>query len=148
MLQMTTATTATSGATAWATAASRGATFTAQASRMRLATDTAERRRGLRVAQLRPVKMLDMAAGRTVAGQTLDVSATGLRVELPAGTGLRIGSVLGIHVGLSRIGERLANRRQMIPVRVVWIDHDAGRPGHLVAGVEFATGISSQRDAA
>ena len=118
------------------------------ACRMRLSTDTSERRRGLRVRQARPVKLLDMAKGRTVAGQTLDVSATGLRVELPAGSGLRVGEVLGIHVGLSRIGERLANRREMVPVRVVWIDRDGGRDGFLTAGVEFSASIGAQRDAA
>ena len=146
MLQLTTTTT--TGNTTWAPSMSRAAAFTAQATRMRLATDTAERRRGVRVAQLRPVKMLDLAAGRTTAGQTLDVSATGMRVELPAGTGLRVGAVLGLHVGLSRVGERLPNRRQMVPVRVVWVDAAGGRPGHLTAGVEFATGIGAQRDAA
>ena len=118
------------------------------ACRMRLSTDTSERRRGLRVRQARPVKLLDMAKGRTVAGQTLDVSTTGLRVELPAGSGLRVGEVLGIHVGLSRIGERLANRREMVPVRIVWIDHDGGREGFLMAGVEFSASIGAQRDAA
>ena len=130
--------------TAVVTAAEPPVTF----GRMRLASDSAERRRGLRVRQARPVKLLDAVAGRTVAGQTMDVSVTGMRVELPAGAGLRVGEVLGVHVGLSRIGERLANRRQMVPVRVVWLDRDGGRDGFMVAGVEFATGIAAQRDAA
>ena len=116
---------------------------------MRLATDTAERRRGLRVAQARPVKVLDAIGGRTLVGETVDVSATGLRVQLPAEAGLRVGEVLGIHVGLSRIGERLANRRQMIPVRIVWVGKpDSRRRGTVQAGVEFATGIGAQLDAA
>jgi hypothetical protein len=131
-------TTTTDAAATWATAGPW------TAGRMRMSTDTAERRRGLRV--------LDVTAGRTVVGQTLDVSATGLRIELPnigaggdAG-GVRVGEVLGIHVGLSRIGERLANRRQMIPVRVVWVSRSDHGPTR--AGVEFATAIGAQRDAA
>ena len=83
-----------------------------------------------------------------MVGQTLDVSTTGLRIELPAATGLRVGDVLGIHVGLSRVGERLANRRGMVPVRIVWVDHEAGRDGHVLAGVEYAATIDAQRDAA
>jgi hypothetical protein len=139
-------TTTTDAAATWATAGPW------TAGRMRMSTDTAERRRGLRVRQVRPVKLLDVTAGRTVVGQTLDVSATGLRIELPnigaggdAG-GVRVGEVLGIHVGLSRIGERLANRRQMIPVRVVWVSRSDHGPTR--AGVEFATAIGAQRDAA
>ncbi len=128
---------------------SNAASWGSKAKRMRLATDTAERRRGLRVAQARPVKVLDAIGGRTLVGETIDVSATGLRVQLPANAALRVGEVLGIHVGLSRIGEKLANRRQMIPVRVVWVGKpDARREGSLVAGVEFATGIGAQLDAA
>ena len=136
-------------ATTWTTGAS-SASWGAQARRMRLATDTAERRRGLRVAQARPVKVLDAIGGRTLVGQTVDVSATGLRVQLPAEAALRVGEVLGIHVGLSRIGERLANRRQMIPVRVVWVSRPGGngKGTGVVAGVEFATAIGAQLDAA
>ena len=62
------------------------------AGRMRLATETAERRRGLRVRQARPVKLLDLALTRTIVGRTVDVSATGLRVELTGGAGLRTGT--------------------------------------------------------
>ena len=125
------------------------ASWGAQAKRMRMATDTAERRRGLRVAQSRPVKVLDAIGGRTLIGNTVDVSATGLRVQLPAEAALRVGEVLGIHIGLSRVGERLANRRQMVPVRVVWVDRPSGKFNtSLVAGVEFATGIGAQLDAA
>ena len=106
----------------------------------------AERRRGLRVSQARPVKVLDAVGGRTLVGETVDVSATGLRVHLPAEAYLRVGEFLGINVGLSRIGERLANRRQLVPVRVVWVRKTDGKD--VVAGVEFATGIGAQLDAA
>ena len=138
----------TTTATVWGNQ-NNAASWASQARRMRLATDTAERRRGLRIAQARPVKVLDAIGGRTLVGETIDVSATGLRVQLPANAVLRVGEVLGIHVGLSRIGERLANRRQMIPVRIVWVGKpDARRNGTVLAGVEFATGIGAQLDAA
>ena len=148
MLQLTTTTTtANPHAAGWGRIGG-GAGLTEQARRMRLASETAERRRGLRVSQARPVKVLDAVGGRTVVGETVDVSATGLRVSLPAEASLRVGEVLGIAVGLSRIGERLANRRQMIPVRVVWVRPAAGKRKGVVAGVEFATGIGAQLDAA
>src|SRR5882762_2929331 len=82
----------------------------------------AERRRGLRIPQDRPIKIYEPSAARYFGGKTHDVSATGLRLELPASTPIRPGKVLTIHVGLSRSGESLANRRQMIPARVVWVD--------------------------
>jgi hypothetical protein len=41
-------------------------------------TDGTERRRGLRIAQARPVKIFEHASNRYFPGQTMDVSATGL----------------------------------------------------------------------
>jgi hypothetical protein len=110
--------------------------------------DGSERRRGLRIAQLRPVKVLDTLAGKYFGGQTRDISATGLRIELPAHATVRMGETLSIHVGLSADGSSLANRRQMIPARVVWISR--GFPGRktITAGVEFAASIGAQLDAA
>ena len=68
----------------------RAATAERRRPAVRMAVD--ERRRGLRVAQARPVKVLDGAAGRTLVGETVDVSVTGLRVRLAAGgAGLRCG---------------------------------------------------------
>src|SRR5215211_2600382 len=69
---------------------------------------TDERRRGLRVRQARPVKVYEAAGARYFGGQTEDISATGLRIELPASAHLRPGEVLNIHVGLSRGGLMLA----------------------------------------
>jgi len=52
-------------------------------------------------------------------------------------------------VGLSHRGETLANRRQMMPVRVVWVSRDpAGKSATLEAGVEFMANIAARRDAA
>ena len=108
-----------------------------------------ERRRGLRVRQHRPVKVFEPLGSRYFGGQTGDISATGLRIELPSYAAVRPGETLSIHVGLSHRGETLANRRQMIPVRVVWVNRDAsGRSGKLEAGVEFMANIAARRHAA
>jgi hypothetical protein len=107
-----------------------------------------ERRRGLRVRQHRPVKVFEPAAGRFFGGQTEDVSSTGLRIELPAWAPLRPGETLNIHVGLTARGQSLANRRHMIPARVVWVNRLAGKGARLEAGVEFLTSIAAHLDAA
>lgn len=106
----------------------------------------AERRRGLRIAQQRPVKVYEPWSARYIGGQTRDVSATGLRIELPVSAPVMAGKMLSIHVGLDRHGQTLANRRQMIPARVVWVDRSAGTK--LTAGVEFMPSIAAHLDAA
>lgn len=113
-------------------------------------TECVERRRGLRIRQNRPVKIFDAAAARYFGGQTEDISATGLRVELPAYAPIRPGDTLSVHVGLSALGQSLANRRQMIPARVVWVNRDDNRilGGRIEAGVEFLSGIAARLDAA
>ena len=113
-------------------------------------TDDSERRRGLRILQTRPIKVYEPMAARYFGGQTSDVSSTGLRVELPASMAVRPGKLLSVHVGLSASGEPLANRRQMIPARVVWVDRSkvgAAKPT-LFAGVEFLASIAAHLDAA
>ncbi len=107
-----------------------------------------ERRRGLRIRQHRPVKVFEPGVGRYFGGQTEDISATGLRLELPLWATVRPGETLSIHVGLSRKGESLANRRQMIPARIVWVHRAAGRRAYLEAGVEFLSSIAAHLDAA
>jgi len=112
-------------------------------------TLVSERRRGMRVPQSRPVKVFDAAAARYFGGQTHDLSAAGLRIELPAYAPIRPGDRLSIHVGLDRTGNPLANRRQMMPVRVVWVNRDdKWISGKLQAGVEFLVGIAAHLDAA
>ena len=116
---------------------------------MRTEVRHAERRRGLRIRQARPVQIFEPAASRYYGGQTEDVSTTGLRVELPASAPLQQGEVLSIHVGPSLCGQSLANRRQMMPARVIWVDrNEAIRSGRLTAGVEFLASIAAQLDAA
>ena len=109
--------------------------------------EEAERRRGLRVRQARPIKVYDPASAKYFGGQTEDIGATGLRVELPVSAGLYPGKVINVHVGLNRDGSTLPNRRQMIPVRVVWVDRTFGRQ-FAIAGVEFVTSIAAHLDAA
>jgi hypothetical protein len=110
--------------------------------------DGSERRRGLRIQQNRPVKILGTQGGKYFGGQTKDISSTGLRLELPAHAVVRCGETLSIHVGLNSSGGSLANRRQMIPARVVWISRSNPRAPTLMAGVEFAATLSAQADAA
>jgi hypothetical protein len=107
----------------------------------------AERRRGLRIRQERPIKLYEPTASRYLGGQTQDNSSTGLRIELPAWAALRTGHVVNVHVGLNQRGESLANRRQMIPARVVWVRTGAAA-GRVLAGVEFLSSIAAHLDAA
>lgn len=108
-----------------------------------------ERRRGLRIQQARPVKVLEPTSGRYFGGQTHDVSATGLKIELPASTPVVPGHVLAIHVGLNEHGQSLANRRAMIPARVVWVDRSRNLSNQrLTAGIEFISSIAAHLDAA
>lgn len=117
--------------------------------KLREDVDGMERRRGLRIRQSRPVKVFEPLGARYFGGQTEDVSTTGLRIELPLYATVQPGETLSIHVGLSRSGETLANRRQMLPARVVWVNRRAGRArGRLEAGVEFLSNISAGLDAA
>ncbi len=108
---------------------------------------SADRRRGMRVRQARPVKVHHAAAGRYLPGRTLDVSATGLKVELPASAAVSPGTLVNIHVGLSDQGSSLANRRTMMPARVVWVERiPSGRAARV--GLEFVTSLDARRDAA
>ena len=118
-------------------------------STMQLAdADGVERRRGLRIRQQRPVKVLEPISARYFGGQTRDVSSTGLRIELPISAPVRPGEVLSIHVGLNGAGESLAHRRQMMPAKVVWVVRTRGGKGKLTAGIEFLASIAAHLDAA
>jgi hypothetical protein len=110
--------------------------------------DGIERRRGLRIMQERPIKVYEPTAARYFGGQTQDVSTTGLRLELPASMPVRPGKLLSIHVGLNDAGQPLANRRQMIPARVVWVTRSSDATRTVSAGIEFLASIAAQLDAA
>jgi hypothetical protein len=113
------------------------------------AFDASERRRGLRIRQDRPIKVFEPVTARYFGGQTRDISATGLRIELPPSAALRPGRLLNVHVGLDSAGHSLANRRQMIPARIVWIrPPTAQAPTRVMAGIEFLSSIAARMDAA
>jgi len=111
--------------------------------------DGIERRRGMRIRQSRPIKIFEPTAARYFGGQTSDVSSTGLKIELPAAMPVKAGKLVSIHVGLNELGQPLANRRQMIPARVVWVDRPESMATRTVmAGIEFLASISAKLDAA
>jgi hypothetical protein len=110
-------------------------------------TGTSERRRGLRIRQARPIRVYEPAGSRYFGGQTEDISATGLRIELPISAHVHPGKVISVHVGLNRDGSILPNRRQMMPARVVWVDRSF-TCDYAIVGVEFLTNIAAHLDAA
>ena len=112
-----------------------------------LSLENSERRRGLRVRQARPVKVYEAIGARYFGGQTEDISATGLRIELPSSAAVHTGKVINLHVGLTREGSILPNRRHTMPARIVWVDRSFTR-GYTVVGVEFLTNITAHLDAA
>ena len=62
---------------------------------------------------------------------------------------VRTGDVLNIHVGADSRGQMLANRRQMMPAKVVWVDRRSKfEQGRLIAGIEFLASIAAHLDAA
>src|SRR5689334_24505554 len=101
------------------TGASAGAAEARTTGDLRHGIAAAERRRGLRIRQQRPIKIFEPTTHKYFGGQTHDVSATGLRIELPLATPVGPGRIVNVHVGLSEHGETLANRRQMIPAKIV-----------------------------
>jgi hypothetical protein len=114
---------------------------------MEMSAAVAERRRGLRIRQARPIRVYEPSGARYFGGQTEDISATGLRIELPASVQLHPGKVVSIHVGMNRDGSILPNRKHMMPARVVWIDR-AIAAEFAVVGVEFMASIAAHLDAA
>ena len=109
----------------------------------------ADRRRGLRVNQIRPVKVYEPTACRYLAGRTEDVSVTGMRIRMPRSAPLLPGTILAVHVGLDGAGQPLVNRREMMPARVVWVDRESDPDGpSLHAGIEWVANIAAALDAA
>jgi hypothetical protein len=57
--------------------------------------------------------------------------------------------MLTVHVGLDEGGHPLANRRDMMPARVVWVDRVCDPLGRvLAAGIEWTAGITALLNAA
>src|SRR5882762_6622607 len=81
----------------------------------------AERRRGLRIKQTRPVKVYEPRTSRYFPGQTADISLNGLRLTLPLSTPIVAGSILSLHIGSAAPSCALASRRQMLEAKVIWL---------------------------
>ncbi len=107
-----------------------------------------ERRRGLRIRQERSIKAFIPSAARFVGGRTHDISATGLRLEMPRSAPLQPGAMLHVHVDLAGGGSTLVHLRQMLPARIVWVDRNNPNDPTLIAGVEFLASIALHADAA
>jgi hypothetical protein len=103
-----------------------------------------DRRRAPRVEQARPVKVYEPAASRFFGGRTRNVSSTGIQVEFPSFVQLRPGRLVNVHIGIHEGGQPLANRRSMVPARVVWMNADPNADGTLVVGLEFLTFVSAR----
>src|SRR5438876_10345479 len=84
----------------------------------------AERRRGLRIKQQRPVKVYEPRTSRYFPGQTADISLSGLRLNLPLSTPIIAGHTLCLHVGSAHPNCDFASKRQMIEAKVIWIHRD------------------------
>jgi hypothetical protein len=110
-------------------------------------TNLAERRRGLRIKQTRPVKVYEPRTSRYFPGQTADISANGLRLTLPPSTPIIAGSTLSLHVAVPDCA--LASRRQMVEAKVVWIQRESTDPqSQLTAGLQLLSTAAIQFAAA
>lgn len=97
-----------------------------------------ERRGATRIRISRPVRVIDLSICRHAAGRSRDISATGMRVEIPATNAIQVGDTIHVDVGTLSGAGPLAGRPRVIPGRIVWIQREAKmvRP-MLTAGVEF-----------
>ncbi len=108
-----------------------------------------ERRRGLRIAQNRSVKVYEPSASRFLAGKTRNISSTGLQLEFPGFVQLSPGRIVNIHIGIDDRGYALANRRNMVMARVVWVKPETVMKTEIVlAGVEYLTDTTAGLGAA
>lgn len=96
-----------------------------------------DRRRAPRLSQQRPVRVYELSSSRFFVGQTLNVSSTGLQVEFPPFAQLPPGRLVNVHVGIEEGGRPLANRRSMVPARVVWSKQVTEDRECVRAGLEF-----------
>ena len=103
----------------------------------------AERRRGLRIKQSRPVKVYEPRTSRYFPGQTADISVSGLRLTLPLSAPIIAGNTLCLHIANPTCA--LASRRQMIEAKVIWMLRN---DNHLLAGLELLPTAAIQSSAA
>ena len=105
----------------------------------------AERRRGLRIKQSRPVKIYEPRTSRYFPGQTADISLNGLRLTLPLSTPIVAGGTVCLHIASAHANCALACRRQMIQAKVVWMQRERNE---LLAGLELLSTAAIQTSAA
>ncbi|HEY0009783.1 MAG TPA: PilZ domain-containing protein [Tepidisphaeraceae bacterium] len=110
--------------------------------------EVAERRRGLRILQDRPVKVFEPAIARFLNGRTRDVSSTGLQLTFDTDLGLRPGRLINIAVGCEAGGGPLVNRRSLITACIVWTRPDLETEEGMIAGVEFLSNVTAFAGAA
>lgn len=97
----------------------------------------ADRRRGMRIALDRPVKLLEPRLRRYIAGRTRDASASGLKLELPGSAPLGVGARVQVLLGIDG-DAAVASQREMLPARIVWMQRGSvGARQRLLAGVEL-----------
>ena len=80
--------------------------------------------------------------------QHTHVSVVALAIMAVSARDDLVGEILNIHVGLSQSGQTLANRRSMVPARVIWVNRARRIDGKLETGVEFLSSIAAHLDAA
>ena len=109
-----------------------------------------DRRRRVRLALERTVKLYDPASDRYFAGHTIDVSDAGFCLELPAKTPARAGQTAMVYVAAAdRRG--VIDHAELVPVRYVWVRRDAGGRAEgerCVCGVEVLAEAAGLRRAA
>lgn len=96
-----------------------------------------DRRRAPRIVQQRPVRVYEPSASRFFGGKTLNVSSTGLQVEFPPFVQLSPGRLVHVHIGIEEGGRPLANRRAMVPARVIWSKQVTEGRECVLVGLEF-----------
>ena len=95
------------------------------------------RRRRPRHSEARSVKLFDETSGGYFAGRTIDLSDTGLGLELPDRVPARVGETAYLAVSS---GMGLVSRTSMLPVRYVWVRRVDKK---LVCGVEILSAVGS-----
>jgi hypothetical protein len=105
----------------------------------------AERRRGLRIKQSRPVKIYEPRTSRYFPGQTADISLNGLRLSLPLSTPIVTGNTICLHLSSPHSNCAFASRTQMIEAKVVWMQRESTQ---LLVGLELLSTAAIQSSAA
>jgi c-di-GMP-binding flagellar brake protein YcgR len=104
-----------------------------------------ERRRGVRVKLARPVRVHEPTTGKHLAARTRDISASGMKLEMPLTQAIQPGEHLTLTLGTLAGAGIVKSTKPTITARVVWVKRDGRmvRP-MLTAGVEFCSDSDAQ----